>query len=1127
MKRFLAVLFIALTTQAFSQSYFHKGTQIKLGVRGDRAAVILKSNSLSSVSKESLVRRFTDSNMDVEESVENVFIIQAKDGSSISGLKGQIESASAGSDLVKFVTDVYYGESQKVSQIPTDEFVVRLRGLEDTSKLRIFNIENNVKILGNVSDEKGFLLKSGDDVRLNALELSSIYYSSGIFEFAEPNFVYPQGCLLNYNPNDQFYSKQWALNNTGQLVATGGSQAGDIANVNAFAGADIDADKAWDIVQGSQNVKIGIFDTGIDSTHPEFNQTSRILRGYDAIYNKYGVPKDSGNFGGHGTCVSGLTSALANNLIGVAGVASGCRFMSFRIFNLTGASTSVGIGRAFDTARVTGVDVLVNSWNGFTPSSVVTDAITNAAIYGRGGLGCLIFFAAGNDGKGEVWYPSYLPEVVSVGASTNYDQKKAPGTGNQFVWGSNYGENEHGDIDVVAPTICYTTDIQGFFGYVSAASPAGDYYATFSGTSCATPIAAGSAALIISLNNSLSRTSALEYLYRGCDKIENTDYPVAKPYGRWSYYMGYGRVNAYHSVQLSRGVDVTPPTISHKNIESHSSTFPTHITAYIADQDGSAVPDSGAFSPKLFYRTNKLRAGWSGFDSVNASISDQGEFTFILPAYGHETEVQYYIRAYDGSGNGAYFPKGAPNNFWLCYFAIGSFVEHRQTIGGFQCQDGGRFTLSPAVTFGDFTVTQASAELYVTIGRVSDLIIQLYTPGTDANRNRKCLFASNGGTGSDIKGAWASDSGSILWLNSVPPYSDGSFKADYFLSGVNGMSALGDWRILSYDQLINFSATFDSVIISLNGLSGIPSPCAVLISPADSVINFGKVELADSISRSITIRNEGNSELEISSVNFSGLQASKFSVADSLPVSVMPGDSCVINVDLKVTLPGGDNDMSRNNDSILSAVMEVATNDPSKPVFTFALITENEIRDVSILDLRLLIQGFYDSNTDSLTGDTIKVVLRNHLPPFDPVDSATAFVQANGLGRFVFFNAQDSIQYLLQIIHRNSIETWSNDSGLMFSSRISTFDFTADSTLAYGNNLVRVDSKPPAFAIYSGDVDVDGFIDGTDIQFIYNDAIQLATGYLVTDLNGDEIVDGTDALIADNNAFLFISKIVR
>ena len=86
-----------------------------------------------------------------------------------------------------------------------------------------------------------------------------------------------------------------------------------------------------------------------------------------------------------------------------------------------------------------------------------------------------------------------------------------------------------------------------------------------------------------------------------------------------------------------------------------------------------------------------------------------------------------------------------------------------------------------------------------------------------------------------------------------------------------------------------------------------------------------------------------------------------------------------------------------------------------------------------------------------------------------------------------------------------------------------TYDFTSANTNAYEDNMIQVDASPVNFAIYSGDVNQDGVVDGSDEALLDNDASNFATGYLVTDLNGDEVIDGSDAAIADNNAANFVS----
>ncbi len=1124
----IIIIFICLFSfiEANSQSYYlYNGNRVDLISSTDRIAVVLNTGSESDETNERFINNTFSDLSELKKADENVYLLKLRTDKPVSEIQNIVNASFSSSSRIKFATQVYYGQSPKVSQIPTDEFIVRLRSSSDKNNLDIINLRYNVRIKGNVSDDKGFLLKSSDGVRLNALELSDIYFNTGLFEYAEPNFIYPEFCILNSIPNDPMFPKQWSLRNTGQLVSTGGTLFGDVSSVNGFPGADIDADLAWDITTGSPSIKIGIFDTGIDSTHPDLRQAGHLLAGYDAFFDKYGVPKDSGNFGGHGTCAAGLAGAVSNNGVGVAGVAPGCMLMAFRIFNMTGSTTTIGIARAFDTARVRGIDVLSNSWNGFTEVSTLTNAINNAALDGRSGLGCVILFSAGNDGRGVPWYPSYLPNVLSVGASTNFDQKKSPGTGNQFSWGSNYGANENGDLDLVAPTICYTTDIQGAFGYNNTPGPEGDYFASFSGTSVSCPITAGVAALMLSVNPSLSRIEVMEKLCRGTEKIDNSDYSITKSFGKWNHYLGYGRVNAYNSVQLALGIDVTPPTIDHKNVSSHYSTYPTKITAIITDQDGSSVPADGINSPKLFYRLKKSGSGWSGFDSLAAVTVTGNEFSFKIPCQGYETQVQYYINAFDNAGNKSMFPRGAPDSTWLCYFAIGDPVEKSQTIGPFACLDGGNVTLSSSVAFDDFYVTDAKVQIFMQHERVSDAMIYLYSPLNDPNRNRKCLFASNGNNGSGISGAIVYDNASTYWQEGTPPYFYGVFRGDYFLNGLNGTSALGLWKIMHYDQRFGFTAAYDSVIINLRGTSGLLSSSAILNSERDSVLEFGDVNYPDSVVRDFYLKNAGTSDLLISSINFTGTSGSNFSLNDTLSGPIAPGDSGRISIKLKTKLSGNTGSGILLSGSVEDAVLEISNNDPSKPVFRVSLQTDSGVPEVRTLQLKALIQGFYNPVTDSMKGDTVRLFARSFSSPYSILDSATGFLDPTGTGHFVFLNIEDSIPIRLQIIHRNSLETWTSTS-LSFSGDTLSYNMTDQSAKAYGDNLVLVNSVLGRYAMFSGDVNHDGIIDITDMMDIDNDVYNYASGYKVTDVSGDGFVDLTDAVIAGNNAENYIVRII-
>lgn len=171
------------------------------------------------------------------------------------------------------------------------------------------------------------------------------------------------------------------------------------------------------------------------------------------------------------------------------------------------------------------------------------------------------------------------------------------------------------------------------------------------------------------------------------------------------------------------------------------------------------------------------------------------------------------------------------------------------------------------------------------------------------------------------------------------------------------------------------------------------------------------------------------------------------------------------------------------------------------------------------------IEGFYNSNTDKLVADTLRLYLRNTVSPFTVVDSSKARVDSTGNVRFYFSNVTNAINYYIVLKHRNSIETWSN-SGYSFSAGVLTYNFSDSSGKAYGSNQVQVDSAPVRFAIYSGDSNQDGFVNLTDVVAAYNGSSNFITGYVSTDVNGNNIVDLTDVVITYNNSSYFVSMVI-
>lgn len=156
--------------------------------------------------------------------------------------------------------------------------------------------------------------------------------------------------------------------------------------------------------------------------------------------------------------------------------------------------------------------------------------------------------------------------------------------------------------------------------------------------------------------------------------------------------------------------------------------------------------------------------------------------------------------------------------------------------------------------------------------------------------------------------------------------------------------------------------------------------------------------------------------------------------------------------------------------------------------------------------------------------DTVKMFLRKSNSPFEIVDSSKTVVNENGEGTFVFSRAVNGEEYYLEIVHRNTVSTWSS-TPVAFSFGNLTYDFTLDAALAFGGNEKLVDSDPVTFAIYNGDVDRNDQVDLNDMISVYNSSAAFQTEYLQMDVTGDNVVNLQDLLITANNAALFIESI--
>lgn len=230
----------------------------------------------------------------------------------------------------------------------------------------------------------------------------------------------------------------------------------------------IHATDAWGYTSGYHLRTICVADSGIDATHVDL--AGNIKRfpdgsfGYDFV-NSDNDPSDDG---GHGTHVAGIAAATTGNGQGIAGV-SQAWLIAAKVLNATGEGTEANLASAIRWCADSGANVILLALHAETDNRAVKDAVKYAA-----DRGVLIVAASGNEGrvcKECVAFPAAYEKVLAVGAST---------PDSSVATFSNGGEKLH----LVAPGVS-----------IAGPSPGGRY-AVGSGTSQATAVAAGAAALL-------------------------------------------------------------------------------------------------------------------------------------------------------------------------------------------------------------------------------------------------------------------------------------------------------------------------------------------------------------------------------------------------------------------------------------------------------------------------------------------------------------------------------------------------------------------------------------------------------------------------------------------------------
>ncbi len=359
-----------------------------------------------------------------------------------------------------------------------------------------------------------------------------------------------------------------------------------------YAHAAVRSYEAWDYTLGTHDVLVAITDSGVKWNHPDLRANIWInpaespgmtidwnsgtisggngtdageggnkiddLVGWD-FYNNDNNPFQNYAANDHGTHVAGCAAAVGNNAIGVSGTAPNVSILSCK--GASNTSPSTGISYAYDQVKYAaeiGADIINASW-GSTGTATYPNSIVNYAT----ALGALVVAAAGNDNtehnNSYQNYPSDCTNALSVAATALGDTKAS------F---SDYGV----PIDICAPG-------QGILSTIVA----NDSYAAYDGTSMASPVAAGVAALVKSMHPTMTPAQLMQRLMLTADNID-----AINP--GFEGKLGAGRINAYSATMYDK--------IPNLKIEDY--------TLQEVSGDGDGVANPGEVSSLKIMLTNYL-----------------------------------------------------------------------------------------------------------------------------------------------------------------------------------------------------------------------------------------------------------------------------------------------------------------------------------------------------------------------------------------------------------------------------------------------------------------------------------------------------------------------------------------
>lgn len=535
----------------------------------------------------------------------------------------------------------------------TDKLIIQFKEGVPANKIESILDQHGLEFIRQYGSESEiFLFKVTKSAGKNPIKVCNDLIDYEEVLYAEPNLI--NRFQTAYEPTDSLFSKQW------HLQAENG--------IELISEADVSATAAWDITRGSRDIVVAVIDDGFDISHPDLSDKLVDPRDFVDGDSQPFPTRERSEF--HGTPCAGVAIGSENGQ-GIVGVAPNCSFMPIR-FDL--AADDNLLWEIFDYASKK-ADVISCSWGPVPVYAPLSSLLYNqfkeiSESGGPRGNGALICFAAGNfnaplndpDNQSFEWrHPSYgvmkttrailngnasHPNILAVSASNSQNIKSAY---------SNWGD----EISVCAPSDnwhpidpqrrmpgrgIWTTDNEATgLGFTSNSR----YTGNFGGTSSATPLAAGVAALVRSVNPKLSAMEVKGILQETADKIEDSsaDPVLGNKFGSYdqsghSKWFGFGKVNALKAVQKALA------TLSDDSGNEQAVEEGIYLVAGLPNPIGW---DSGRETVTI-YNARPEAINLSGWKLLDNNDKEETLTSLEIPAGGFTTITVKQVRLFNRGG---------------------------------------------------------------------------------------------------------------------------------------------------------------------------------------------------------------------------------------------------------------------------------------------------------------------------------------------------------------------------------------------------------------------------------------------------------------------------------------------